>query len=112
MDKIDISIPYSKEIRLPIELFGNLPKNKSEQLQEELMQIYFANNPRVLKEISDASEGDSELFQMKKEQYFNQAMDDEYAFDVDILAKRNDEIAKRLVEEINKYNQQVETINK
>ncbi len=111
MDNINIKIPYSKKIDLPIELFNFLPKKQSDDLQQDLMNMYYAENPQILKKIIDYSANDPNLMNMKKEEYFNNIMSDEYAFDVEILRKRTDPIAEQLVREIDTFNGQVETVS-
>ena len=110
MDSVDISVPYTDRISLPIELFESLPKSESDDLQDELMELYYDDNASILKRIVDYSNGDAEAYETKREQQFQNFIDDEYGFEVDILRRRDDKIAQRLVEEIDNYNSQVDLI--
>jgi hypothetical protein len=110
MDYVDITVPYTDRISLPLELFESLPKGESDDLQQELMDIYYNDNAKILQRIVDYSGGDSETFESKREEQFQNFIDDEYGFEVDILRRRDDKIAKRLVEEIDNYNSQVDLI--
>ncbi len=110
MDNIEIKVPFAKTITLPIELFGNLPSKDAEALQDDLKNIYFEDHPEVLRMLVGASENNDDMLELKKDEWFTKVVNDEYAFDVEILSQRNDKIAERLVEEINKYNQQVKVI--
>jgi len=106
-----VKVPYKKKITLPIELFESLPSRDSDNLQEELMDIYYNENPDVLKSLVSVSGDDINLLQLKKEQKFQNVMNSDYAFEVNNLRERaDDEIATRLVEEIDKYNAQVEKL--
>ncbi len=110
MDNVDISVPYTEKISLPLELFESLPKSESDDLQDELMELYYDDNATILQRIVDYSNGDAEAYETKREQQFHNFIDDEYGFEVEILRRRDDKIASRLVEEIDEYNSQVDLI--
>jgi len=110
MDNV-VKVPFKKRITLPIELFENLPSRDSDNLQEELMSIYYEENPGVLKNLVTVSGDDVNLLQMKKEQKFMDTMNSEYAFEADVLRERpDDEIAMMLVQEIDNFNSQVDKL--
>jgi hypothetical protein len=101
------------KIFIPAEIFNKLSREDADNLQEELMTIYFKNNPEILNNIIITAKGDPDKLEAGKEKSFEDALAKEYGYDIDILRRReNDEIASRLVEEIDKYNQKVETFEK
>ena len=108
----NVIIPMAESISTPIELFENLPRKESDKLLEELMDIYYDENPAILKNLTEVSGDDVGILNLKKEQKFQQMMNEEYAFDVDILRERNDEIALILVDSIDQYNVQVDQVSK
>ena len=111
MDDVMTTIPYIEKVNLPVELFASLPRQDADDFQEELMGIYYDSNPDVLRKLTDASEGDVNLLELKQEEYFQTVMAEEYEFEVDILAQRqNDEIAQLLVDKIYEYNAQVDAV--
>lgn len=98
-----------QKVYIPYEIFQKLPKKDSDKLQEDLMYIYYRDNPDDLQDIIERAEGDSDLVNMYKEERFQEMITKDYAFDVDILRKRkNDEIANELVKAIDSYNLEVE----
>ena len=97
-----------EKVYIPFEIFNRLPAEEADGLQEDLMYIYFKENPDRLQDIIDRAEGDSDLVRIYKEEEFKEILSKDYAYDVSILRKRkNDEIAMRLVEEIDRYNLQI-----
>lgn len=108
MDMIDTGNSYTQAIILPQELFENLLPEEADKLQEELMDIYFDENPEDLQEIIIAAGDDFDLLQVKKELFFNNKLNENYGFNVEILReRRNDEIAEVLVDKIDEYNSKV-----
>jgi uncharacterized protein (DUF2267 family) len=108
MDMIDPGNAYTKTIILVQELFDNLPPEEADKLQEELMDIYFDENPEELQKIIIVAGDDFDLLQVKKELFFNQKLNEDYGFNVEILReRRNDEIAEVLVDKIDEYNSKV-----
>lgn len=98
-----------EKIYIPIELFNKLPSEDADSLQMDLMNIYFKNNPDILNRVIQNSEGDPDKLEAEKEKEFEKVMTEDYAFDIDILRRReDDEISQRLVEEIDKYNHSLE----
>ena len=98
----------SEKIYIPIEIFKKLPVEEADKLQEELMYIYFRDNPGELRNIMERAEGDTDLIKVYKEDEFNKIMSKDYAYDINIIRNRkNDEIAEKLVETINIYNNKV-----
>lgn len=96
------------KIYIPFEIFNKLPVEEADKLQEELMYLFFKDNPDELQKIIERAEGDSDLIKVYKEEKFNEIMSKEYAFDIDILRKRKDDpIAARLVELVNLYNKNI-----
>lgn len=112
MDQVDIAVPYTSKINLPSELMNSMPAEEADALQEILMDIYYTDNPAILKTLTQVSEDEPDRLELKKEQQFNEFMNEEYAFDIEILSYRqNDAIADILVDKINSYNSQVELIS-
>ena len=114
MDNVNIITPFVEKISLPSELMNAMPAEEADSLQEILMDIYYTDNPAIQKQLTQVVGGDNdpELLELKKEQQFNEFMNTEYAFDVEVLSQRqNDKIAEILVEKINNYNSQVELIS-
>ena len=112
MDQVKVLPSFTSPISLPQELFEQLPAKESDLLQKELMDIYFNDNPRDLQQIISVSENDENTIDMKKEMRFNQVLNEDYGFEVEILrGRRNDKISDILVSNIDKYNQQVELIS-
>ncbi|KKL55803.1 hypothetical protein LCGC14_2251750 [marine sediment metagenome] len=111
MDDVMIAVPYVEKVSMPVELFASLPRQDADNFQEELMKIYYDDHPDVLRKLDDVAEGDTVLLELKKEEFFQTVMSEEYAFEVDILAQRKDDkIAQLLVDKIYAYNSQVDAV--
>ena len=96
-------------IRYPHELFSQLPVSESQKIAEKLMSIYYSDKPEILQSIVDRANGNSDLIEVYKDEEFSEVLQKEYSYDIDILSNRiNDPLADMLVEEINKYNIQLE----
>jgi hypothetical protein len=97
-----------EKIYVPFEVFRKLPVEEADKIQNDLMNIYFKDNPDALRSIIDRSEGDGDLVEVYKEDEFNKIMTRDYAYDTNILRRRkNDPIANRLVELIDNFNLQI-----
>jgi len=96
-------------IQFPYELFNQLPVEESGKLADKMMNIYFTENPNLLQEIIDRAEGNTDLVNLYKEEEFNTILQQEYAYEIEILSNRiNDPLAMALVDAINTYNVQIE----
>jgi hypothetical protein len=96
-------------IKYPYELFNTLPVSEADKLQVQMIDIYFADKPEILQDIVDRAEGNIDLINLYKEEEFNKALQEEYAYDIEILSNRiDDPLAEALVDAINTYNIKLE----
>jgi len=82
-------LSFSKQIFLPYQLFEFLPTRIADELQAQIMDLYFAKNPEKLNAIVRRAKGDEDLVGKYKDEEFGRLMYEDYGFDVNILRSRN-----------------------
>ena len=109
LDPIKKNVPFSKKLHFPFELFRSLSVQDADVLQDELQQLYFEQNPGEMQRIIERGRGNPDLVANYVDEAFNKLIITDYGYEASILSQRKDDlVAKRLVESLNEYNLKVD----